>query len=276
MAAADIQALAPYTALIRRDDAHELIPGAFVQGPSSPCIITCLHAFEPIGLVGSELDVQLQAPLEHVRCKVFTFDCDLDFLILEVLTPVNRITAVVDSTVSPSLYGQPYILFGNSTCNGIDANGRWRMVWNVTRGHFSSQLLDNFQIAAGGGSAPGDSGGPLFHGETGKLIGINVSISLLPVGNDFQATSRARASPQGRMVPIWIVELFLRSRLGHAFFGAGGVPAVYSSPSTSMSSCVPPSTSQAQVPRNDYELLCLAPNGLEELFDPNLLDPYMF
>lgn len=276
----DIAALVPFLASVVRESDGEHVPGVFVQGPDAPCILTCLHAFDKdpsFNVPGKRYNAVLQVPLEPVTCVVIDSDMDHDFLVLQLVNIVNRVTAPVDLLVSDSYVGSPYILIGRSTCTSIDAAGRWQYTWNACRGFVTTSLLNGHRIGGGGGSAPGDSGGPIFHGVSGQLIGINVSVSLLHPGPHGVITALPRASPEGRFVPLWIIELVLKYKWSKPFFGHGGVLATYDSTPPSTMECGTSSLVSGSVPHSPFEMLCGTQSSpLAELFDPVLLDPYRY
>ncbi|KAI5053896.1 hypothetical protein GOP47_0009175 [Adiantum capillus-veneris] len=137
-------------------------------------------------------------------------------------------------------------------------------------------MLDSFQVAGSGGSVPGDSGGPVFLIASGKLVGINTSVSLVHPCLSIDDAAKAQTRPQALIKPFSIIELLLNAETGVPFFGSGGQKAIYNS-----SAMVTTSSRAAPVVKpQPQELLCteqIVPRqSLADLLDPELLDLYIF
>ncbi|MCO5590458.1 hypothetical protein L7F22_044428 [Adiantum nelumboides] len=203
---------------------------------------------------------------------------------MRVRTAVNRDTAPVHVLGTACIFGNRYFQFGYSTCFSEDSGGKWLMTWNLTTGHFSSPgLLENAMVIAGsGGSAPGDSGGPVFDVETGRLIGINTGIAMIHREIRLEDAARLRTSPQAAILPLSIIEVSLSSTFQCHFFCPGGVQATWDASST-----VPVSLQGADsagpVRQQSHVLLCSslpcapreqAVDFMLELGHDGLLNPY--
>lgn len=136
------------------------------------------------------------------------------------------------------------------------------MTWALTRGVVSAFLLENF-VGHGGESSLGDSGldyvqfeklfkvkfsfrgsgqrtkscvctcAPLFHRDTRRVIGINVSVALLAPGDSLEVTYRARVSSHGCFLSLYVIEKAMIGQTSRPFLALVG----YQQFTTSKSLC---------------------------------------
>lgn len=202
--------------------------GVLVQGKDYPVVLSTLHCFVRTGEASPRhhLYASLHAPEQAIEVEVVELDDRYDIIAFKVMTHIQgRKTAEVDIDPTSLAIGKGYCMFGFSTCKMIDpATQKWILTWRMTPGNFSTDLMPHMTVATTGGCVPGDSGGPLFSSTTGRLVGINVSVSLLHPNIKDEECLRMRNSAEGNAVPAW----FLLHVIGRDFIMKGGGPAYYS------------------------------------------------
>ncbi|KAI5068917.1 hypothetical protein GOP47_0017262 [Adiantum capillus-veneris] len=186
------------------------VPGVLVQGSGSPLVVSGRHCFGGVS-VGQQLTALLQAPEEAIDLQILADDNRHDVIVFKVLSVIfHRRTAEIDFDPACTSVGKPYAMFGCSSCTLVDNTGFWHMIWRMTPGTFSTGLSHSMTIAMSGGSVAGDSGGPVFSPVTRRLLGINISVSIIHPGVSTSEAARMRVSSEGNMVPFWFESQVLK------------------------------------------------------------------